>query len=131
MSEWAPHVRGQLERLRLDGARESEIIEDLSQHLDQRFDELRREGFSDERARQLAVDELVEPVALGAQMQPLRQSSQPPVLTRYSPRATRVAGETGLACPAAGSTALGVADRRPTMTTTARALAARTVDDPE
>ena len=88
MSEWAPHVRGQLERLRLDGAREFEIIEELSQHLDQRFDELRREGFSDERARQLAVDELVEPVALGAQMQPLRQSSQPPAPTLGAPGAS-------------------------------------------
>ena len=49
MSEWAPHVRAQLARLQLDGSRELEIVEELSQHLDERFEELRRDGHDEAR----------------------------------------------------------------------------------
>jgi hypothetical protein len=40
--EWVEQVRPRLAVLRLHPARETEIVEELSQHLDQRYDELRR-----------------------------------------------------------------------------------------
>ena len=86
MSEWAPHVRAQLARLQLDGSRELEIVEELSQHLDERFEELRRDGHDEARARQLAVEELVEPTTLAAQMTPLRQAAHAPAPVLGAPK---------------------------------------------
>ena len=40
MPEWAPHVRPRLASLRLSPAREAEIVDELSQHLDDRRREL-------------------------------------------------------------------------------------------
>jgi hypothetical protein len=37
MSDWAEHVRPRLSTLRLSPGREAEIIEELSQHLDDRW----------------------------------------------------------------------------------------------
>jgi putative ABC transport system permease protein len=71
---WAAHVRPRLAPLRLDGAREAEIIEELSQHLEQRYEELRDGGASDAEARRLAIDELLEPEALAEHMRSLRQA---------------------------------------------------------
>ena len=55
MPEWSRHIRGRLAPLRLSAAREAEIVEELSQHLDERYDELRRDGPSDDDARRLAI----------------------------------------------------------------------------
>ena len=90
MSEWAPYVRAQLSRLRLEGSREREIVEELSQHLDERFEELRREGHDDARARALAVEELLEPETLAASMAPLRQSARPIAPTLGAPNGSRL-----------------------------------------
>jgi len=86
MSSWAAHVRARLARLRLDPAREAEIVEEMSQHLDQRFDELRGEGSSEADAHRLAIEELLEPEALAAYMRPLRQSNVPPPIPPGAPR---------------------------------------------
>ena len=86
MPEWAEHLRPRLARLRLSPAREAEIIEELSQHLDQRFEELRREGDSDADALALAIEELLEPDALADHMRSLRQAHVPPPITPGAPR---------------------------------------------
>ena len=75
MPDWSKHLRPRLARLRLDPAREAEIVEELSVHLDQRFDELRRGGASDMDARRLAIEELLEPAALAEHMKTLRQAN--------------------------------------------------------
>ena len=81
MPEWGPDVRAQLSRLQLDGSRELEIVEELSQHLDERFEELRREGLDEAQARALAVEELLEPDSLAIRMAPLRQAAHRPAPT--------------------------------------------------
>jgi putative ABC transport system permease protein len=88
--EWAQHVRPRLARLQLTGAREAEIIEELSQHLEQRYEELRAEGTKDAEARRLAVDELLEPGVLAEQMRPLRQAHVTPPVTPGAPRSVLV-----------------------------------------
>ena len=39
---WTEHLRPRLAGLRLSPVREAEIIEELSEHLDQRYEELHR-----------------------------------------------------------------------------------------
>jgi putative ABC transport system permease protein len=81
MPDWTEHLRPRLAQLRLIPARETEIIEELAQHLDQRYEELRGGGTSDADARRLAVEELLEPNALADHMRSLRQARVPPPIT--------------------------------------------------
>jgi len=85
MPEWSEHLRPRLARLRLSPEREAEIIEELSQHLDQRYDELRSGGTSDAEAHRLAIEELLEPEALANYMRPLRQAAAPRPITPGAP----------------------------------------------
>ena len=48
---WTEELRARLASLRLSPAREAEIIEELSQHLDQRYEELRVGGATDKIGR--------------------------------------------------------------------------------
>jgi hypothetical protein len=78
--DWRAHLRPRLARLRLSAAREAEIVEELSQHLDQRYEELRGAGAGEADARRLAIDELLEPGALAEHMRSLRQAhAAPPI----------------------------------------------------
>jgi predicted permease len=86
MPEWIHHLRPRLEGLRLGPAREAEIVEELSQHLDQRYDELRADGASEADARRLAIEELREPEMLADQMRSLRQAHVAPPVTPGAPR---------------------------------------------
>jgi putative ABC transport system permease protein len=81
MPEWTEHLRPRLARLRLSAEREAEILEELSQHLDERYDELRSGGAGDAEARRLAIEELREPDALAKGMRSLRQAGVPPPVT--------------------------------------------------
>jgi predicted permease len=74
-------LRSRLRGLRLSPAREAEIIEELSQHLDERYDELRRGGASEAEAFRLAVEELHEPDTLARHMRTLRQAHAPAPVT--------------------------------------------------
>ena len=85
MPDWTEHLRPRLAQLRLIPARETEIIEELAQHLDQRYEELRGGGTSDADARRLAMEELLEPNALADHMRSLRQARVPPPITPGAP----------------------------------------------
>ena len=85
MSDWTEHLRPRLAVLRLSPTREAEIIEELSQHLDQRYEELLAEGASESDARRLAIDELLEPEALAEHMRSLRQAQVAPAITSGTP----------------------------------------------
>jgi predicted permease len=58
MPDWKSEIRTQLAALKLDAAREAEIIEELSQHLEDRFEELCAQGATEEGARRRVVEEL-------------------------------------------------------------------------
>ena len=82
MSDWRHAIARRLERLNLPPTREAEVVEELSQHLDDRYRELRAAGASEAKARRDALAELdaadlvceltgvearaTEPLALGA-----------------------------------------------------------------
>jgi hypothetical protein len=60
MPDWKKEIRERLAGLRLAPARETEIVEELAQHLDECYQELLAEGASKEDARGMALEELYE-----------------------------------------------------------------------
>jgi putative ABC transport system permease protein len=77
MREWKEHVRARLAGLRLAPEREHDVVEELAQHLDERYDELVRSGISSADAQRIALDELLEPNALADRMRLLEQARAP------------------------------------------------------
>jgi len=63
--EWAAEIRARLGRLRLPPVREAEIVEELAQHLGDRYAELRAAGEPPEAARRAALAELDGDLAEG------------------------------------------------------------------
>jgi putative ABC transport system permease protein len=88
MPEWREDLRSRLARLRLNPTREAEIVEELSQHLDLRYRELRETGVGDSEARRIALEELQEPETLPRYMGALRQANRPAPVTMGGPSAS-------------------------------------------
>ena len=87
MPEWTREIRARLRGLSLAGARETELIEELSAHLDDRYEEHRAAGASPDEARRLALQELREDGAFAREMRPLRQAQAPePIALGARPR---------------------------------------------
>src|SRR5262245_27808917 len=78
---WTTQLRERLASLRLSPAREAEIVEELSQHLDARYEELIATGIGQDEAQRLALEELLEPETLAHLLRPLRQANVPPPIT--------------------------------------------------
>ena len=72
MPDWREPIRERLAQLDLAGAHEEEIVEELAQHLEDRYSELRTRGASEEEARHLALIELQEDKTLEAQLRRVR-----------------------------------------------------------
>lgn len=77
MPEFKSEIRRSLAGLNLPPTREEEIVEELSQDLEERFEEALSHGASEEEAKQIALDELAESDSLSEQLRrmkmPLRQ----------------------------------------------------------
>ena len=84
--DWTPDLRSRLASLRLSPARETEIVEELSQHLDERYQELRNAGTGEAEARGLALEELCDADTLARHMRRLRQAHVPPPIPQGGPR---------------------------------------------
>ncbi len=57
MPDWTQHERARLSGLRLSPTRDAEIVEELSQHLDDRHRELIAGGMSPDEATRVALSE--------------------------------------------------------------------------
>ena len=77
MPDWRSHIRPHLAALRLSPTRVNEIIDELAQHLDDRWRELMAGGASEEEATHLALAQLRDD-ALVRNLASLRQAQQPP-----------------------------------------------------
>lgn len=75
MPDWKAIVRERLTGLNLDGAREAEIVEELSQDLEDRYSELRGSGASEAEAQRLAREVLGQSELLADE---LRRRDRPP-----------------------------------------------------
>ena len=95
MPDWRPEIASRLGSLGLDPAREAEIIDELSEHLDLRHDELLAEGATADEAFRIAVGELLDAQALATAMRPLRQAHVVPREPRDS-RLARLAADVRL-----------------------------------
>src|SRR5208337_41692 len=58
MRDWKSEVRQRLENSGLDGSSEAEMVEELSQHAEDRYDELLRAGEDEETASRIVRSEL-------------------------------------------------------------------------
>jgi predicted permease len=85
MPRWVEHVRPRLSSLRLWPAREHEIVEELSQHLEDRWRELVAGGTPEDEATRLALAEFREGNLLARYMAPLQQSHAPAPITPGAP----------------------------------------------
>jgi putative ABC transport system permease protein len=92
MPDWASEVRTRLSSLQLSPTRESEIVEELSQHLDDRWREFVAGGASPEEAQRLALAEFRGGDVLAKAMAPLRQAHLPSSITPGAPSASALAG---------------------------------------
>src|SRR4029453_18871153 len=81
MPDWKPHIRSRLASLRLSPSRENEIIEELSQHLEDRWRELVAGGASQDEATKLALAGFREGDLLARHLAPLRQAHAPEPIT--------------------------------------------------
>jgi hypothetical protein len=70
LPDWKREIRGRLAGLPLEGAREEEIVEELAQHLEDRYAELLARGTPAEDARRLVQGELVAGEALEDALRP-------------------------------------------------------------
>ncbi len=77
MQDWKEAVRDRLRRLRLSPPREREIVEELSQHLEDRYSELRTAGWTDEMARRDVLAELDAPGFLAERLLTIEQPVDP------------------------------------------------------
>src|SRR5262249_22556247 len=77
MPDWKETIRGQLADARIEPTREAEIIEELAQHLDDRYVALLSEGASEEEAYGTVLDELGDNKLLASELRVVSASQQP------------------------------------------------------
>jgi putative ABC transport system permease protein len=86
MPDWKALVAARLASLKLRPEREREIIDELSQHLGDRFREVRDAGLDDDAAVRAAMDEIDDGDLLAREMRTLKQSSVPAPIAAGMPR---------------------------------------------
>src|ERR671913_390782 len=85
MPDWTREVRRRLSSLSLSPTREREVVEELSQHLDDRWRELMGGGASADGAARVTRGEFRQGSMLSQNMAALRQAHSPPSLTPAAP----------------------------------------------
>jgi putative ABC transport system permease protein len=75
MPDFNAEIRQSIAELNLSPEHEEEIVEELSQHLEERFEKALNEGASEEEAKQLVLEELIQPDSLGAQLRRVKMPS--------------------------------------------------------
>jgi putative ABC transport system permease protein len=70
MPDWPKEIRAAIAPLNLDSMREAEVVEELSQHLRDRYDEMLTSGIGAEQAHQSLLKELKDVSGLKASLQP-------------------------------------------------------------
>jgi putative ABC transport system permease protein len=71
--DWEPELRKRLAGLSADPSRVDDIVQELAQHLDDRYRELLEAGGPDHEAKRVALEELAAPHVLGRALRPLER----------------------------------------------------------
>ncbi|HKQ74665.1 MAG TPA: ABC transporter permease, partial [Blastocatellia bacterium] len=77
MLDWKPEIRKQMDGLKLEPAREAEIVEELSQHLEDRYAESLASGATPEEAYLLALAELSDGALLARELGRIERLAPP------------------------------------------------------
>jgi putative ABC transport system permease protein len=85
MPDWVQHVRPRLASLRLSPTREEEIVDELSQHLEDRWRELIAGGASPDEATRLALADFRNENLLARYLAPLQQAHAAAPVTPGAP----------------------------------------------
>ena len=81
MRDWSREVLRRLASLNLPPAREAEIVEEVAQHLEDRYQELVAGGATEEEARRVALQELSGENLLARGLRPVEQEvKQEPIV---------------------------------------------------
>src|SRR5215510_13675959 len=92
MPEWKNEIKERLAGLKLEPAREAEIVEELSQHLDDRYAESLARGATTEEAYRAALAELSEGETLQRELQRVELSvEQEPIALGSTRRRNMIA----------------------------------------
>jgi len=86
MIDWKHEIRRRLSELKLDPTREAEIVDELAQHLDDRYKELLGGGATPEEASRVALTELSESELLAREMSQVERQIAPGRITLGSNR---------------------------------------------
>src|SRR5688500_16648194 len=81
MHDWQSEVRARLAPLNLKPEREADIVDEIAQHLAERYHEAMAAGASADEATQLALAEFRAGNLLAQHISPLQQAHAPPVVT--------------------------------------------------
>ena len=85
MPDWYEEVRRRLKPARLGGAAEADIVEELVQHLEDKYRDLRARGESDVEARRIALMELEDDRTLGERVRRAKRVRPAPVALGADP----------------------------------------------
>ena len=77
MPDWKKEIRRRLAKLNLAPTRESEIVEELAQHLDDRYQELLADDMSGAEAERLTLAELSENELFARELQRIERNTPP------------------------------------------------------
>ena len=92
MPDWSKEVKTLLSGLKIEPTREADIAEEISQHLNDKYEELLAQGFSQQQAEQTLKQELASG-RLDAQLRSLLPDAPPPLVPgREDRRANFLAG---------------------------------------
>src|SRR5262249_46995912 len=92
MPDWKPEIRRRLANLKLELTREAAIVEELSQYLDDCYNELRSGGATESEAYQLTLTELSGSESLQRELRRVeRQITQEPIVLGTNRRANMIA----------------------------------------
>jgi predicted permease len=80
MPDWKQALRRQLADAQLEPTREAEIVEELAQHLDDRYAELLSGGASDAEAYRVALEELSDSELLRQELRRVEPAAQEPIV---------------------------------------------------
>src|ERR1700689_218106 len=77
MHDWSKEIEVAIAPLNLSAARESEVVEELSQHLNDRYEELLISGIGEEQAYQILKQDLADGKLVAGLKAAIREPSQP------------------------------------------------------
>ena len=90
MPEWREEIERRLADLHLDPAREAAVVEELSQHLDDRYEEMLAGGATAAEAYRRTLSELSESGVLAGGLRRVERESPPELIVAVTDRRTRI-----------------------------------------